>query len=211
MPDPIMNTRADISASPHRQDGFSLVELVIVLAVAAVLASFAAPSFTSLSSGLQQTREFNVFAADLRLARLEAIKRGNNVTICARNTATDCGTDWSQGWHVFAEADALSPGQVAAGDTLLRSHTIRESARLDIAAQAIVRPAAMAARNYLSFDSRGRADWTVGTWVLCDSRKAPEALALVVNGAGGSRKAIEEGSGADVVSDAVGDPVTCPS
>jgi len=191
--------------------GFTLVELLIIVAVVAILMSFAAPGFSGLTADIRQTREYNAFAADLRLARLEAIKRGSSVTICARASATACGTDWSVGWHTFVESDALTPGAIAAGDEHLRTHEVSSNGTLGIRAIAIVRPAASAQRAFISFDARGRADWTVGTWVLCDSRSASEALALVINGAGSSRLAVTTSTSTDTVVDALGVPVTCPT
>lgn len=191
--------------------GFSLVELMVVVAVFAILMSFAVPGFSGLTADFRQTREYNAFAADLRLARLEAIKRSGSVTLCARASATTCGTDWSIGWHTFVESDALSPGEMATGDEHLRTHVIGVGGDQNIQATAIIRPAGAASRSFITFDARGRADWTLGTIVLCDSREASDALALIVNGAGSSRKAVVSSSSGDTVVDALGEPVSCPT
>ena len=196
-----------------RRGGFSLVELLVALAIAAILLGIAAPSFGSLTRSLSRSTEYNELAGDLRLARIEAIKRGATVAVCARANATSCGEDWAKGWHVFVETSAAeggTMGEIETGETLLRSRAGDEE-RFDIVAQAVVRPAARAARAYLTFDSRGRVDWSLGTIVICDSDGADEALALIVNGAGGFRRAQTTSASTDVVVDAFGEPVECPA
>lgn len=190
--------------------GFSLVELVVALAVAAILMGVAAPSFGELAMDLRQSGLHNALAGDLRLARLEAIKRGGQVSVCARGGATSCGDDWSGGWHVFAESVGGTTGDIDAGERLIRSRSgVGKGLRL--AARAVLRPQPLAARPHIVFDGRGRADWTLGTIVFCDGRGATGARALVVNGAGGVRRAQPASDADESVADAFGDPVECPS
>lgn len=83
----IMNRIAPVS-------GFTLVELVVVLAIAALLTVLAVPSFTELIEG-QRAR---AAASDLMIAlaktRSEAIKRNVNVTLSPKSG------DWANGWQV---------------------------------------------------------------------------------------------------------------
>lgn len=79
-----------------RGRGFSLIELVVVVAVLGVLASLAAPSMSRLVA----TQRVRTSAANLHLtllrARSEALKRNAPVTLSAVNG------DWSGGWNVTA-------------------------------------------------------------------------------------------------------------
>lgn len=73
--------------------GFTLPELLIVLAVAGILAAIAMPSFQSLTQSQQvKNASFELFA-NLSLARSEAIKRNGNVTL----TPADVN-NWGNGW-----------------------------------------------------------------------------------------------------------------
>jgi type IV fimbrial biogenesis protein FimT len=95
--------------------GFTLVELAVVLAVIAVLATFSTPSFVAWHQRDQIDARARAMIATLVLARSEAIKRGARVTLCRINAARAClatgkpcdsgMTDWSCGWGLFADRD----------------------------------------------------------------------------------------------------------
>lgn len=197
---------------PVRAAGFTFVELMITLALLALLVDMAAPSFANLIDDRRQTALYNRLASDLRLARLEAIKRGGDVSVCARAGATSCGDDWSAGWLVFTEKSAAEGGNGGVLDADERLVASRPAATdISIVATATVRPAGAESRSFIRFDGRGRADWSAGTFVLCDARGEGEALGLVVGGAGGFRSAYEPPDGDGVVLDARGSSVTCSS
>jgi type IV fimbrial biogenesis protein FimT len=83
--------------------GFTLPELVITIAIAAILAAIAAPSFTSLIAGQRiRTASFDL-VANLMLARSEAIKQNGNVTITSAS-----GTDaWANGWAISSPSGTI--------------------------------------------------------------------------------------------------------
>lgn len=109
--------------------GFTLLEVVVVLAVIAILTSLAAPSFTSLIQSNAVSSNVNAFMADLRFARSEAIRRGGSVVMCRSDdpeaTTPSCdagggpgGNGWVSGWIIFENRDGTAG--YAAGDQLLR-------------------------------------------------------------------------------------------
>ncbi|MES2014929.1 MAG: GspH/FimT family pseudopilin [Pseudomonadota bacterium] len=82
--------------------GFSLVELMMVLAIAAVLLGLASPDMRNLL----QRRRLDSAVTDLygavNLARSQAIARGSRVQLVPLEPA---GVDWSRGWVVFVDAN----------------------------------------------------------------------------------------------------------
>ena len=104
----------------HRQDlkssGFTLLELMVVLAIAAILVTLSAPAFNRLIKTTQMSSTVNTFLADMRYARTEAIRRGGWVVLCRSNnpeaalptcvSSTDvAGSGWVSGWIVFYDVE----------------------------------------------------------------------------------------------------------
>jgi len=103
--------------------GFTLVELLVVLAVGSILLAIAVPGYGYLLSAGRLTTLTNDLVAALHLARSEAIKRGTRVTLCKTGSAAaaspscDSTPDWQQGWLVFV--DGGTRGVIDTGDELL--------------------------------------------------------------------------------------------
>lgn len=95
--------------------GFTLVELAVVLAVIAIVATFSTPSFVVWHKRDQIDARARAMMSTLMLARSEAIRRGARVTLCRIDAARSCLaagkacdgglTDWSCGWALFADRD----------------------------------------------------------------------------------------------------------
>jgi type IV fimbrial biogenesis protein FimT len=129
--------------TPRRKSpGFTLVELSVVLAVMAIAATFATPSFVAWHLRDQVDARARALVSTLSLARSEAVKRGARVTLCRIDAARRCLTpgktcdggaaDWSCGWALFVERDgaptllraqAASPSIAIAGATTDLSFT----------------------------------------------------------------------------------------
>lgn len=92
-----------------KNSGFTLVELMVTLAVAAILATVALPGFTSLIQTNRVTTQTNELVASLNLARSEAIRRGLPVTV----TAID--NNFANGWNIHFEGEN-------GANTVLRTH-----------------------------------------------------------------------------------------
>jgi type IV fimbrial biogenesis protein FimT len=92
------------SRSRRTAAGFTLLELMITLTVAAIIISIGVPSFSSFIANTRATTYTNDLVLALNLARGEATRRGVPVRACSSTDATTCnGTDdWSTGWIVLA-------------------------------------------------------------------------------------------------------------
>lgn len=104
--------------------GFTLIEMMVVVALIAIFALIGVPAYRSITTSNRMATEMNAFVGDLQFARSEAIKRGQDVTMCASANGTAClganTTNWTPGWIVFA--DANDNDVVDAGDSILRIH-----------------------------------------------------------------------------------------
>lgn len=91
--------------SRQRQAGVTMIELMIVVVIAAILAAVAAPSFNDFITNTRLTSTMSQFTGDLNRARGEAIKRNSWIWVCARASNTACGTDWQNGWLVCIDSN----------------------------------------------------------------------------------------------------------
>jgi type IV fimbrial biogenesis protein FimT len=105
----------------NNQTGFTLVELMVTIAVGVVILGVGIPAFNGMMSSNRTTGYANELLGALRLARSEAVKRGAGVTVCASNAANSAcdGTNWQNGWLLFTDPNA-DRTYTAGTDTLIR-------------------------------------------------------------------------------------------
>ena len=103
-----------------RESGFTLIELMIAVAVALIAMLVAIPSYTQFVQENRMVSQANSFVIAVNLARSEAIKRNINIILCPTANRTDCTAvgGWEQGWLLLADTD--SSGGQSAGDVLLK-------------------------------------------------------------------------------------------
>jgi type IV fimbrial biogenesis protein FimT len=153
--------------------GFTLIELLVTLSVASILLSVAVPSYRSfVQDGLLMTQS-NSFSSAIALAKSEAIKRSNRVTICSSGNGTNCngGTVWSNGWIVFA--DPNGSGTVDAGEQIIQVNMALLGGNT-----------LNGGRTRITFTADGFSMGFNGTFSLCDSRGAAFSRALILNNQG---------------------------
>lgn len=92
--------------------GFSLIELMITIALAGILMAVAAPSMQKMFKTNRVQTEASSFVGDLMLARTEAVKRGQNVSVCVSSDGLNClaANTWNSGWIVFSDSAAACSG-----------------------------------------------------------------------------------------------------
>lgn len=87
-----------IAGKPRPQRGFTLLELLVTMAVATVLITIAMPGFNMLTASNRQTAIYNDILSAFRLARSEAITQRKEVTVQLTNQ--------DNGWHLKVEASS---------------------------------------------------------------------------------------------------------
>lgn len=129
---------------PHRMSGVTLVELMVTIAVAAIIAAIAVPSFQSTIRSNRAATTANELLASLMLARSEAIRNGSSAGICPSANGTTCSNDWSAGWLVWSDTDGN--GNLDGTETVIRYSQARNGVQLSTVNA-----------NRFIFDRRGRA------------------------------------------------------
>lgn len=141
---------------PARQKGFTLVELLIVVALIAILAAWAVPSFSKLAARNTLDRQSDRLWQAITTARLEAAERRTSVHLCPSEDGTQCTSDWQDPLILFDETTADDTR--AADEPMIR----RFSANVDeVTVQAAGTPA-----NGLSYRPDGFTG-EVGNLTLC--------------------------------------------
>lgn len=169
----------------RRQRGFTLIELMVVTAVATVLLAFGIPSMTALMNSNKLTDATNALMSSMRLARSEAFKRNGRVVLCKSTDGVSCATSggWEQGWLVFH--DANGDGQHDQEETVIeRGNPLPASLRLT---------GNSTVGRYVSFVASGSTrmmggGFQAGTLTVCNqSLERGEARQIVLNAVGRPR------------------------
>ena len=82
-----------------RELGFTLIELMVTLAMVAILMTVAVPSFTTFQRNAELTSFSNSLLSGINAARGEAMKRGRNAMVVPKDG------DWNKGWTVFVDVN----------------------------------------------------------------------------------------------------------
>lgn len=159
--------------APAASRGFTLIELMVTLAIAAVLLTVAVPNFITFIQNNRLASQANDLVSMLNYARSEAIKRGVRITVCGRASNTACtGTiNWDTGLLVFIDNDG--DGTVGAGETILQVRPGLEGGNTLTAG----------ASTRITYQSSGFRSDPGGNDIfsLCDTRGAASGRSITVN------------------------------
>ncbi len=164
--------------------GFSLLELLVTVLVAAIILSLGLPALDRSIARNRQRAELNSLFHALHLARKESIRRRELVSLCPSIDGRRCnpGRDWSRGWLLFENSDRDEPPRIDPDETVILARSSATGMRVTA--------------NRLGFTSRGiRRRATNGTLVVCDPEERIEPRALVVSYTGRPRIAARKTDG----------------
>ena len=170
-----------MSIARRQARGITLIELVMTLAIVAILAAAAAPAFGSLVQSSEARAAKSGLTVALNTARMGAVGKSADVVACPSRDGEYCdhSTEWQRGWLVFVDADAS--GARSEDEAIV---TLSEAQPEGIA---IV---SSAGRQRVVYRPDGSSAGSNLTLTVCDRRGAEAATALVVNNAGRVRSGV---------------------
>ncbi len=156
--------------------GYSLYELLMTLALVALIVGLGLPSFSGLVARNRQHVEINALFHAIHLARKESIMRHRIVSLCPSLDGLNCepGRNWSTGWLMFENTDKDEPPRRDDGEALLQAHVVGENIQI------------MANRRGFTLRATQKRA-TNGTFVVCDRADRTPPRALVVSYTGRPR------------------------
>jgi len=158
--------------------GATVLELMVTLAIAAILVTAGVPSFQGYLLRQHVRTAVNQLHHDLMLARSEAVYRNSVVIACPGAPEVGCADqpDWSDGWIVFEDADG--DRALSASETVIRYGQLMQE----------VQVLTTSGRGPLRFFPDGSAPGTNMSISLCGQSGPPDARKLVVSNIGRIRR-----------------------
>jgi type IV fimbrial biogenesis protein FimT len=160
----------------HTTYGFTLMELIIVLAISSILMTSAIPAFSQMLARNKQTAKIHLLFAHHRLARSEAIISNQRVTLCKSSDSLQCtrNSQWHDGWIVFIDAN--------------HDKRVSSSERIIFVQQALennmtLKYRGFGSHNYISYFPGGRTT-SNGTFTLCNQFGEKTAKGLIISRTG---------------------------
>ena len=161
-----------------RQKGFTLLELMMTLGVAAIVMTVAVPNLNAFKMNAKRSATINEMVSSIHFARSTAVTRNARVTVCASADSANCNsTNWEDGWIAFVDND--SDQAVDADEIIIRASEGMEGITVDSANFAdsfMFRPNGRIMSSTIATNS--------GEFTFCDRRGADEARVLIVDIAG---------------------------
>lgn len=174
----------------RRDSGFTLIELMIAIALVGILLTTAVPALDDFTNDARQTGAINDFISAIHLARNSAITTNSRVTMCASTSGANCEVaSWDSGWIVFG--DLNSNGSLDVGETIVSASAAVEGLNIqsgEFPAALMYRPNGRAMTNALTGNS--------GEFTVCDFRGAEHAKVILVELSGRPRMSETKANGA---------------
>ncbi|MFK7795146.1 MAG: GspH/FimT family pseudopilin [Gammaproteobacteria bacterium] len=161
-------------------NGFTIVELMLSLAVAAVILTIGVPSFQGLIERNQLTSGINQIISSMSLARSEAIKRNQRVSICPSSDGATClGNQYENGWIVFVDRNSNGSRQAADEELIWVSGSLPSNMTL--------RGTAGCCENNIPYLASGQLNAISGSMHLCKENNADKSRKIAINSLGRAR------------------------
>ncbi|HHH47201.1 MAG TPA: prepilin-type N-terminal cleavage/methylation domain-containing protein [Thiotrichales bacterium] len=141
----------------EKAHGFTLVELMVTVAIAAILLATGLPAMQNFIKDNRIVTATNELVTALQLARTAAVQYGTSASVCVSKTQSGCsGSNWRTGWLVWV--DKNRNGSRDAGEEIQYFNALDENVRVTAPAAAI------------RYDDRGNVSAGTGSFTICDDR-----------------------------------------
>lgn len=187
----------------NRTRGFTIIELMTVVAVLGVALAIGVPSMSSFLLDNRLVSDLNSLSSALTLARSEAIKQNRRTVVCASVDGATCVTDgkWEKGWMVFVDRNANLTPDFGVGDgcadgatddcLLLAEHALPGAENVGHSGQLISLRAGTGIGNVIAYNGSGTPRCAGANCVnantyftICDNRGAGHARGLAISQTG---------------------------
>lgn len=153
----------------RRSQGFTLLEVMVTLAIAGILVAIGVPGLTAFIANNRMVSQVNTMVGLMNAARVEAIAQRRTVTVCGSADGVVCNGSWSNNWIAFIDRN---------GNGVINT-TVPAAATDDVVIRVapVQRPLTVAllssdnAKTTVQFNSQGfSADGNGVTFRFCDGR-----------------------------------------
>jgi type IV fimbrial biogenesis protein FimT len=176
------------------ESAFTLIELLIAIAVAAVVLTLGVPGFSQVIERNQLSTYTNQLVSSLYFARSEAVRRNQDITVCHSINGSSCGgVGYENGWIIYSDSngdgDYLDTGEelMRVNESLPSNYTLRTN-------------------NLSTFNYRGNGGAPTGRIVLCKDNTLSKARAIFISQGGRTRLAPRDANG--VPEESLNTPIT---
>ena len=165
-------------AASFRQQGFSLYESMVTLAIVGVLGILAIPNLKPVLANQRMNTSVNTLVSALQLTRSEAIHNGQRATLCPTQDGAVCldfYTEWHRGYMLFIDHNANRERD--ADEPVVRMFETAPNIQLR----------SSRGRDHVTYQPNGLASGSNATFVFCDAGKSAKARTVIVSNGGRPR------------------------
>lgn len=182
----------------QKSRGFSLLELMIVIAVSAIIMSIAFPSFTSFINNQERRSALYELTGIFAFARQHAVMNGALVTVCPLDSTDTCGRNWNDDIHAFL--DPNNTRKLSTNKALLRTISPSKNGYLTVRSLN---------RSFFQFRPTGFVHSDLGNITWCPKSRDSSLAGQVIINRGGQVRLARDTDNDGIPEDSKGDPLSC--